>query len=120
MKRRTSRKQRSRKSSTKFRNALLRLKKLKPHHQSEAMKMANNGFVREMCSHVKKLRHAKIEGNRSSALKRHATKLRSLANSKIAISKKRKILSQRGGFLPLLIPAITSVLGSLAGVVRGR
>ena len=104
------------KSSAKFRTALMRLRKLKPHHQCEAMKMANNGFIRQMCTHIKKLRHRKLSKKQVKGLKRHAAKLKTLANSKVSIAKKRRILSQRGGFLPVIAPLLMSAIGP---VVRG-
>ena len=117
-KRRVSRKRgrKTNKSSTKFQTALMRLRKLKPHHQCEAMKMANNGFIRQMCTHIKKLRHKKLSKKQTKGLKRHAAKLRTLANSNVSINKKRRILSQRGGFLSMLAPLLVNAIGP---VVRG-
>ena len=39
--------------------------------------------------------------------------LRQVASKSISIPKKRKILNQKGGFLPALIPIIASVLGNI-------
>ena len=112
------------KSSAKFRTALMRLRKLKPHHQCEAMKMANNGFIRQMCTHIKKLRHRKFSKKQTKGLKRHAAKLKTLANSKVSIAKKRHILSQRGGLIPMVAPlimsAIAPVVRGIASVIRGN
>ena len=116
-KRRPSRK--ANRSTTKFRSALLQLKRLKPHHQCEAMKMANNGFIRQMCTHVKKLRRAKLSGKQVKSLKRHSHKLRALANAKVSLARKRKLLSQRGGFLPLILPLLGSIVGpAIKGIAR--
>ena len=121
-KRRPSRK--ANRSNTKFRLALLQLKRLKPHHQCEAMKMANNGFIRQMCTHVKKLRRAKLNGKQIKSLKRHRNKLRTLANANVSLTRKRKLLSQRGGFLPFLIPLLGSIVGpaikGIANVITGQ
>ena len=126
-KRRVSRKTKrrgSRKSQTKFRTALMRLRRLKPHHQCEAMKMANNGFIRQMCTHIKKLRHRQFSGKQVKGLKRHASKLRTLSNPKVSLTKKRQLLSQRGGFLSMLAPMLMSVVGpaiqGIASAIRGR
>ena len=108
--RRTSRK-RLGKRHGKFRHALIQLKRMKPQHQCQAMKMANNGFIRQMCNHVKKLRHAKLSAKQVKALKRHRGKLRTLANSKVSITRKRQLLSQRGGFLSMLAPVLMSAIG---------
>ena len=121
-KRRPSRK--VNRSNAKFRSALLQLKRLKPHHQCEAMKMANNGFIRQMCTHVKKLRRAKLNGKQINSLKRHRNKLRALTNARVSLARKRKLLSQRGGFLPLLIPLLGSIVGpaikGIANVIAGQ
>ena len=78
--------------------------------------MANNTFIRQFCTRVRKLKHAKLTPKLEGKLRRHKAKLRMLSNGKTAIKRKRAVLSQRGGFLPLLmaaIPAIASVVGSL-------
>ena len=114
----------AKRSNTKFRSALLQLKRLKPHHQCEAMKMANNGFIRQMCTHVKKLRRTKLNGKQIQSLKRHRNKLRALANANVSLTRKRKLLSQRSGFLPLLIPLLGSIVGptikGIANVIAGQ
>ena len=51
-----------------FRTALMRLKRLKSHHQCQAMRMANNAFIRQMCTHVKKLRYKKLKVKQAKAL----------------------------------------------------
>ena len=98
----------------------MRLKKLKPHHQCQAMRMANNSFIRQMCTHVKKLRYKKLKVKQAQALKRHASKLRSLSNPRVSIASKRKIMSQRGGFLSLLAPVLMSTIGpAIRGIASG-
>lgn len=47
-------------------------------------------------------------------LNRHKEKIRKLAK-KISLKARKRILVQRGGFLPLLITPILSLLGALAG-----
>lgn len=82
--------------------------------------MANNGFIRQMCTHIKKLRHKKLRGKQIKALKRHAPKLRTLVNSKVPLSKKRRLLSQRGGLLPMLAPILMSTIGpAIRGIASG-
>ena len=106
----------SKRGNTSFRRALHRLRKLKPTHQSKAIGMANNAFIRQMCSHVKKLRYNKKVASKSAKrLKRHRTKLRQLVSARTSIDKKRKLLSQRGGFLPALLPLLLSAVGPIVG-----
>ena len=106
----------SKRGNTSFHRALHRLKKLKPAHQSQAIGMANNAFIRQMCAHVKKLRYnKKVTPKSAQRLKRHRTKLRQLVSARTSIDKKRKLLSQRGGFLPALLPLLISTVGPLVG-----
>ena len=82
--------------------------------------MANNGFIRQMCTHIKKLRHKKLSGKHVKVLKRHAPKLRQLASSKVPLAKKRRLLSQRGGFLSMLAPVLMSTIGpAIKGIASG-
>ena len=104
-------------SSVNFRTAMGRLRRLKPHHQCQAMKVANNDFIKEMCTHIRKLRHKKnLSRKQRHGLMRYAPKLRTLVNGKVSLKKKRSLLSQRGGFLPMIAPLIMSVAGP---VLRG-
>lgn len=52
-----------------------------------------------------------------SKLKKYKRELRDLACSKIKLSRKRKILVQKGGFLPILIG---SVLSGLIGQIINK
>ena len=121
-KRKTNRKnKRSKKRGKKscrsnFSSALCQLKRLKGKDQSRAMSMANDSFIRQFCSRVKKLKNAKLTPKLSTKLRRHRKKLRMLTNTRTSIKRKRKALSQRGGIFPLLmaaLPAIASI-GSAA------
>ena len=88
------------------------------------MRMANDNFVRKFCTHVKKLRHTKLHPSQHKVLAVNRAKLRKLANSKVSLKSKRKMLTQRGGFLPALIPLIASVVGpalqGIMGALTGR
>ena len=104
-------------SSVNFRTAMGRLRRLKPHHQCQAMKLANNDFIKQMCTHIRKLRHKRgLNHKQVDGLRRHAPKLRTLANTKVSLKKKRNLLSQRGGFLPMIAPLLMSVA---APVIKG-
>ena len=82
--------------------------------------MANNGFIRQMCTHIKNLRYKKLKGKQIKALKRHAPKLRKLVSSKVSLNKKRRLLSQRGGFLSMLAPVLMSSIGpAIRGIASG-
>jgi len=47
-------------------------------------------------------------------LKRHRTNIRHLAKKGVSLKKKKEFLVQKGGFLPLLIPPVLSMLAGLA------
>ena len=47
-------------------------------------------------------------------LKKHRSKIRSLVHSKSSVKKRKHILVQKGGFLPLLLTPFLSILGGLA------
>ncbi|MEL7306375.1 MAG: hypothetical protein AAGK05_00125 [Pseudomonadota bacterium] len=123
-KQRRSTKQRRTSSNKKahFKCILLKLRKLKSPQRLQALRLANSSFIREFCSHVKKLRYAKLSPGITKKLKRHNRILRKLIHKKSSVSVKRKILSQRGGgfFLPLLAAIIPSIAGSIAGKIFGK
>jgi len=53
-------------------------------------------------------------------LKRHCARIRNLAHKRISRRKKKVLLVQQGGFLPLLIPAVLTAIGSLAARAIGK
>jgi len=111
-------------ANKKFCLTLRRLLKLKPSHRCEAMKLANNAFIRKMCTEIRKVRYMTLNIKKANAIARHGKVLRTLSNPKTSIPTKRKLLSQRGGFLPLLAPIIMAAagpaLGGLAGALANK
>lgn len=103
----------------KFNATLSRLRKLSPTQRRQAMTIANDKFIRQLLSNVKKLRNANLHPSMSKKLKRHSTTLRKLVNDRTSLKAKRKVLSQRGGFLPLLLAALPAV-GSIVGGLISR
>ena len=61
-----------------------------------------------------------LESTLKKKLKRHCAKIRQLAHKRISRKKKKELLVQHGGFLPLLIPAILTAVGSLAARAIGN
>ena len=108
----------------KFINIIHRLKKLKCKDQAHALSLANDKFIRQFCCHIKRLKHAKLSPKVTAGLKRHAKKIRKLISPKTSVQTKRKMLSQRGGFIPLIIPgllkAIPAIVASVAGAALSR
>lgn len=113
------------KCDTKFIHALKKLKQLKPLHRTQAMRMANNTFIRRMCSEIRKVRYKDISPKKAKPLKRYRKTLQKLSNNKTSLVTKRKLLSQRGGFLGALIPTllggiVAPAIGKLVGSLTRR
>ena len=118
----TKRRQRKRvkQRGGKFYATLKRLKKLNPYQRRSAIEVANDKFIRHFAGQVKKLKRATgLQPSLRTKLKRHAKALRKLTNKKTSMKSKRKMLSQRGGFLPLLLAALPAI-GSIAGGIISR
>ena len=107
-------------NSKAFNTAVCRLRKMKGHECRQAISMANNKFIRQFCSEVKKLRSRKLPTKTSKKLKSEAKSIRKLLHKKTSVNAKRKMLSQRGGFLTVLLAALAPVLGSALGGIFGR
>ena len=103
----------------KFNATLSRIRKLSPTQRRQAMTIANDKFIRQFLSNVKKLRKAKLHPSMTKKLKRHSRALRKLVSKKTSLKAKRKVLSQQGGFLPLLLAALPAV-GSIVGGIISR
>ena len=104
----------------KFNVALKRLKSLRAGQRRQAIEIANDKFIRHFISKVKKLRRASnLRPNIKARLKRNAQKLRKLTGKRGSLKSKRKMLTQRGGFLPLLLAALPAI-GSIAGGIISR
>ena len=101
----------------KFRNVVQELKRLKPPQRIKAMKVANNKFIRHFCSEVRKLKYRPLSSALQGRMTQNSKKIRKLINAKTSMQAKRRMLTQRGGFLPLLLSALAPVLAPLAGKV---
>lgn len=99
-----------------FRQAIQRLQRLSPRHRAQAIGMSNDKFIRQLSSHVKKLKYAQLPEKMKKKLKRHSRSLRTLSNPRVSCSRRRKILSQRGGIFPLL-PLILPFIGTAANLI---
>lgn len=104
-------------ASQHFSQALHKLKRLKPAQRCEAIKLSNNNFIRQFCAHVKKLKHQKIHPKYQKALASRKATLRKLTNNKVSLKSKRKILSQKGGFLPAILPLMLGLAGPISNII---
>lgn len=110
-----------RKSSTNkshFIQSLIRLKKLKKNDRRKAISMANNQFIRQLCQHVKKLKRAKVSSKVKKNLRKHRHSLKTLVNKRTSMSKRRTLLSQRGGGILDSILSSIPVVGSIYDIIK--
>ena len=105
------------KKLSKFQSALLHLKKLPKRKQQQAISRANNKFINQLCSRVKRLKYAKLNARQKKLLRKQRGNLQTLVNKRTSVQRKRQLLSQRGGFLPFLIPLVASVVAPALGAV---
>lgn len=89
-----------------FSNAMRKLSSLRPPQRVQAMKLANDKFVRQFCQKVKGLQRARLSPSVQKQLRRKSKHLRKLVSPKTSVRTKRGMLTQRGGFLSALIPII--------------
>ena len=104
----------------KFKNAISRLRRMKPVNQRNAALASSNEFIRDISSLLSRVRGRPdlLKANHRNVLKRHRLKLKKLVHAKTPITAKRLILSQTGGILPLLVPIITALIGA-GGAIGG-
>ena len=62
----------------------------------------------------------KLSPNVFKKIQKHKRTIRLIACKKQKISKKKRIIKQSGGFLPLLIPAAISVVSSIVSAIKNK
>lgn len=108
------------KRSSKFSKAIQSLKSMKANQRYTAIRNANDKFIKDIVSHVRKLRTKKLSPKLEKLVKQHSKKLRYISNPKVSLRKKRKALSQKGGALPALLAMLTPVLAPFVSSIMGR
>ncbi len=98
--------------------SLLRLKQLKKHDRRQAISMANNHFIRQLCQHVKKLKRAKVSSKAKKNLQRHRSGLKTLLNKRTTMTKRRAMLTQRGGGILDTILSSIPVVGTVYDIIK--
>lgn len=97
-----------------FTAAIRKIRKLSPGLQVQAMRAANDKFIRCMCSAVKRLKNKKLPAKVTVGFRRNAKRIRKLVNPKTNMKVKRSMLTRSGGFLPLLLAGLGgSLIGNL-------
>lgn len=91
-----------------------------PQQRKAILRTASNEQIKSLCEICQNL----LSGNISVNVKKlHPYKkiIQQLSNKKIPIARKRRLFTnQTGGFLPLIIPTVLSLLGGIAGKVIGN
>ena len=103
----------------KLRNAISRLKTMTARQKRTAALGASNEFLRDISRFFSKLRKRPdlvTKSKHRRILKRHKSKLQKLVHAKTTMNDKRRILAQKGGILPALIPVVVAGIGALGGV----
>jgi len=114
---RRRRKKAQKKSVSKFTSALRRLKKLNAAQQSQAIKMANNAFIRQFCNQVRKLKHTKLSAKVRVKFRKHRKNIRKLLHKSTSMDSRRNMLSQKGGgFLKNLLTSIP-IVGDIVSAI---
>ena len=99
------------------------LKKAKKHHRCSLLKTAPQELILCICDCVTNVLrgNVRLSAKQTKALRRHKAALRALVEKRKGLNKKRELLVQKGGFLPLLLAPILSAAGGLlSDILRPR
>lgn len=98
-------------------NELKVLSKLKPKQTKLLIRHANNDLVKCVCECMQNVANGVVHISPATKMKlsKHRNKIRKIINKRTKIAKKKKLLEQSGGFLPLLLAPIVGLLGSVVG-----
>jgi len=72
------------------------------------------------CAHNIVRGNVRISKGQKKKLKKHAKFIRLIAQKRFSLPKKKRLLVQRGGFLPALIAPILGIAGNLLGELIGK
>ena len=123
---RTQKRKRSRKTpvrvNRRFHAAIKRLHRMTPKKRVTLIAGSSNQFIRDFSNAMQKIRKRPhlVAAKHTKKLQRHKRKLRKLVHSKTPIHVKRRLLTQKGGFIisSILVPIIAAAIGA-AGTVAG-
>ena len=84
--------------------------------QKHILDKASPALIRCLCDCAHNVLQGNVEitHHHKRKLKPHKTKLRKLADRKVALKTKRRII-QKGGFLPILLSALAPVISGVVG-----
>lgn len=81
----------------------------KPSQRAAILKTATSSQVKCLCEICKNVLCGNVPVS-VSKLKKYKSTIREVAQKSTNLNRKRKLLCQKGGFLPLILPAIISLL----------
>jgi hypothetical protein len=92
-------------------------KSAKPNQAKAVLKCADRDLVGCLCECIQNVAmgNVAIDKGRKKKLAKHKQCLRQILDKGTKLKKKRKLLVQSGGFLPLLLAPIIGIAGSLIG-----
>lgn len=98
------------------------LKTAKPKLRQSVLASADNDLIHCLCecAHNVLNGNVKLSPGQKKILGKHKKPIRDLASKKTALKKKRRILVQKGGFLPALLAPIIGIATSLIGGLLNR
>ncbi|GIY21850.1 uncharacterized protein CDAR_494711 [Caerostris darwini] len=92
-----------------------------PQQINEILKSATNEQIKTLCEICQNVLAGNVPKANVKRLCRYKRTIRQLANRNISIARKRKLLvNQTGGFLPLVLPAVLSFVTGLVGKAIGK
>ncbi|GFV33559.1 uncharacterized protein TNCV_4566741 [Trichonephila clavipes] len=89
-----------------------------PAQRKAILKSASDEQIKTLCEICQNLLSGNISTNKIKKLSCYERVIRLLANRSIPISRKRKLFTI-GGFLPLVLPGVISLIGGLVGKAIG-
>ena len=104
------RKQSTNGKNSKFSKAILTLQKMRGHERYNAIRYANDNFIRDLCSKINKLKYKKLTPQQEEIVRKYRSKLKALCDRRKSIQKKRQTLSQKGGILPFILPLVAPLV----------
>ena len=98
------------------------LRKAKPKFRKNFLLGADNDLIKCLCECSLNVLNGniKLSKNQKKSLRKHRKNIRTLAAKKVGLKRKRKILIQKGGFLPALLAPVLGIAGSLIGDLLRR
>jgi hypothetical protein len=83
-----------------------------PSERCSLLKIVNTDVIRMLAEIALNILRGNVKLTKHQFLRlgRYKQSLRTLGNRKVSLKNKRQILGQQGGFLPLLLPVIASLL----------